>query len=230
MSFLESLIEKAPKSPAQTALLAAAVLAVGYGAFSLFSGGAGSDNAAPAITEEEAKKMMRKILEAVKLTAPKMLRAADNIKQQIAAQGQQVEDAQILQHFILPHLETAIREATQGICEEFDFDEDELAEAVEVYTEAGDEELIFIAQQIKVIYQQFGGAVTADEELPATNKNGEAFSMTLDDCILLLEELSEQMSLQCDTFAEQFVNQFGVPSDPLTIQKFQMGLMQVTNT
>lgn len=227
MSFLDSLLSKSQSSPAQTALVAAAVVAAGYGAYSWLFSGAASSDLAPAVTEEEARKIMGKIVEAVKLNVPRFVRAADSIKQQIAAQGQEIEDAQIFKSFILPHLENSIREITQATLDEFDIDEDELEEAVDTYIEQGDDALKHFSEQLKMIYKQFGGEV-ASEQAEAVAKRGESFDMSLEDVVTLLEEMVEMMVSHIDQYCEQFVAAYGVPKEQAAVNKFQMGLMQVT--
>lgn len=229
MSFLDTIFNSNQPKVAQTALLATAVVAVGYAAYSLF-GSSSSSNLAPAITEEEAAKMMGKVLEQVKLHVPRFLRAADSIKQQIAAQGQEIEDAQILKAFILPHLETSIRDITQNVLDEFDYDEDELEEAVNTYVAAGDEELTAISKSLKAIYKQFGGEVGDDSEEAAGPVSAKAGQMGLPEVLTLLEELAQLMVDNCDSFCQEFVGKFGVPADQGTMEKFQVGLFQATES
>lgn len=227
MSFLGSLFNSNQPKAAQTALLATAVVALGYAAYSLFGSGTKTD-LAPAVTEDEARTMMKKILEQVKLNAPRFLRAADSIKQQIAAQGQEIEDAQIFKAFILPHLETAIRDVTQSVLDEFDVDEDELEEAVDAYVAAGDEELIHISKQLKAIYKQFGGETGDSEGAESTAVSAKAAEMSLDEVVALLEELAQVMIDQSDSYCSEFVGQFGTPRSQQDFMKFQQGLMQIT--
>lgn len=226
MSFLDSVFSNQTKV-AQTAFLASAVIAVGYAAYSFF--GTSSSSLAPAITEEQARKMMNKVLEQVKLAVPRFLRAADNIKQQIVAQGQEIEDAQILKSFILPHLESTIRDITQSVLDELDYDEDELEEAVKTYVAAGDEELITITQTLKTIYKQFGGEGGDDSEETGAGSS-KASEMTLPEVLTLLEELAQLMVDNCDTFCQQFVATFGIPSTRELLEKFQVGLFQATES
>ena len=56
----------------------------------------------------------------------------------MAQQGQQLEDQQIMQHFIYPHSKTALQELEQKICDDFDIAEYELEEAVTEYCEDSD--------------------------------------------------------------------------------------------
>ncbi len=227
MSFFNNLLASNQGKVAQTALLATAVIAVGYAAYS-FMGSSSTSTLAPAVTEEEARKMMGKILEQVKVQVPRFLRAAESIKQQIAAQGQEIEDAQLLKAFILPHLESSIREVTQSILDEFDVDEDELEEAVETYVAAGDEELMHLSKQLKIIYKQFGGETGDDDATSAPS--AKASEMSLNDVIVLLEELAQTMMENCDSFCKEFIGKFGTPTSQEMLEKFQTGLFQATES
>lgn len=87
--------------------------------------------------------MMTLIFNNLKMSATKLANAADNIRAQIAQQGQEVDTATVMKTFILPHFETALKEIQDEVLEQFDADEEELEEAVEYYIAQG--ELVYVS-------------------------------------------------------------------------------------
>jgi hypothetical protein len=69
----------------------------------------------PALELEETQKIMAKILEKLKFVALKHSRAGQHIKMQLEQQGQQMNDEDVMRHFILPHFENALEELQEEI-------------------------------------------------------------------------------------------------------------------
>lgn len=92
-----------------------AVVAVLTTGLLLWGSSSGSDDMLPALTEEETVKVMSIILERTKVAAVRLARGAEGIKQQIAEQGVQMDLNVVLRQFVLPHVETAIREIQEKV-------------------------------------------------------------------------------------------------------------------
>jgi exonuclease VII small subunit len=80
---------------------------------------------------------MMSFLDKLKVVALRHKRAAESIKQQIEAQGQQIDEKQFLAGYMLPHFETALKDLQSQVFSEFDVEEDELEEAVAYYMKGG---------------------------------------------------------------------------------------------
>jgi hypothetical protein len=231
MNGIQSLLSRGKESPAKSALILSLVIATGVAAYTYAFPSNKSSDLAPAVTEEDAKKMMKLILDKLKLLAPRLMGAAQNIKQQIQQQGQDIDDVTLMKQFILPHFDSNLKEIQDAVLEEFDVDEDELEEAVDVYIAAGDAELIDIAKSIRVLHKQFGGDVEIEnEEAGGGARSATAAAMGIQEVVELMEELARQMLQYTDDFCGTFVDERGVPTmaDRSSMEEFQMGLMAVS--
>lgn len=229
MSFLDALVNlvsKGKESPARTALLVASVVASGVAAYGYLT--PSSSSLAPAMEEAETKDVMNAILKKLKLLVPKLLSAAQNIKMQIEQQGQDIDEATLMKHYILPHFTSNLQEIQNMVLEDLDVDEDELEEAVNYYIAAGDEELKSITKSIRAMHMQFGGDSELEAPAAAPAKGSKAGDMSTSDVINLLKELANQMLQYTDDFCGKFVDENGVPADQQAIEEFQYGLMAVS--
>lgn len=168
---------------------------------------------------------MTKITDKIKVMIPKMLRAAEGIKQQIAQSGQDIDDHTLMKTFILPHVKEQIESFQKAALEEADFDDDELEEAVTYYIKEGNRELSELVDKMKTIYKEFGG----DVEVDGVDASEAAQGLSVDDVIDLMEGLAAKMSTSSDLYCQQFVDAFGVPSTMQGVEQFQMGLMQIAD-
>ena len=234
MSFFQEMVFKGQDSRVKIATIAGTIAAVGFFAYYTILGSNTSTSdpeLAPAVTEEEATKIMNAICDQMKLVAPRLIMAAENIKQQIASQGQQIDDASLMKVFLLPQLEQMIRDTQESIFEKFDVDEDEVEEAVEYYTKRGHEELIAINQNITMLYKQFGGEVDEGEDLAAAGDGGGAAGSgeyTLEMVVGMMQSLTEKMVRSTDEYTGEFISKNGVPSTQAEVERFQLGLMMET--
>ena len=227
MNFIEKL---GKPSPVMTAFVATAVLASAALIYTFSSAGKTStQEELPAMEEETATKIMTQILAKVKLLAPRLLGAAQNIKQQIAQSGQEIDDATLMKHYILPHFDSSLKEIQESILDEFDWDEDELEDAIAYYSKEN-EEFRHINKSLRVLYNQFGGDADIDEAAAtdAPPSSGKAAKMTISDIIQLMEELAKQMLQYTDDYCGKFIDENGVPSSQRELETFQIGLMQVS--
>lgn len=223
---LEALLKRGQQSPTQTILAVTAVLATaGIAAYSWMGSSAEATDLAPAVTEEEARKIMRAVYDRVKAMVPRLANAAQGIKQQIMEQGQEITDEQLMQAFILPHFETMLKEQTNEVLEEYDVDEDELEEAVSAYLKDGDDELTVISDALINIYKKFGGTHEDEED-----SSKPTVDMPLEQLIEFLSELSEDMVESTATFVRGYVEQNGKPSSQHEVLQFQQQLMEVSDS
>lgn len=219
-------VGKSGDSPAKAALFGSVVLATAsYFAYSFFAPSQKASDLAPALTEDEAREMMKAILDRTKTNVPRLLKAAENFKQQIAAQGQEIDDVQLLKALILPHLETGIKEIQEEVLNEYDADDDELEEAVNYYLAQGDEELADITKSLRVIYKQFGGDLGDDGEAVVSSKEFE-----LHEAVELIHELVSKIVEHTEAMVKNFVKVHGVPTTAQQKQDFQTELHNVTDS
>lgn len=227
MESIMNLLSRGKESPAKAAFLATVVIASTVAlAYNVWGGTESTTKLAPAVSEEEAKLIMNTILKNLKLLAPRLLMAAQNIRQQIQQQGGEIEDEVMMKQYILPHFGSNLKEIQEKILEEFDVDEDELEEAVNTYIANGDEELIGITKSIRVLHTQFGG--DSEIEPPKAAKNSKAAEMGFNEVIALLEEMASQMLQETDDFCGKFVDEYGIPTNAQLAQEFQIGMMEMS--
>jgi hypothetical protein len=245
MELIVSYLNKFQTTGAKTAIIASAVCATGLTAYyAFFSGSSSNSKLAPAVTEEEARKILTSIVEKVKSTEPKLVQFAEGIKQQLAMQGQEIDTVQLYKSLCLPHLETAIRDIQQVVLDEYDVDDDEFEEAVTTYLDAGDEQIVELSKILKKVYQRFGGEVPDDEEESqavtttstsqqksgSLSKSSKKKTISLNDLLQLLQLLSERILATTSEYAEEFVSQYGKQtsmSQSLALT-FQGGLVEKT--
>ncbi|KAJ1403158.1 hypothetical protein B484DRAFT_405198, partial [Ochromonadaceae sp. CCMP2298] len=101
--------------------------------FYSFFGTADSSDLAPAVEEEEARKIMRKILGKLQLRAPWLMKNAQDIRQQIEQQGGDIDDKTLMKEFILPHFKDILKDIQDKELEDNNVDEDDLEEACTTY-------------------------------------------------------------------------------------------------
>lgn len=228
-SIFDSVFRSEKFSPVQLGAAVVSLIAVGLAAsWGLSSSASSGEELAPALTEDEALGVMTAIFDKVKVVAAKMVRAAENVKQQIAAQGQEIEDKKLMQTFILPHFETSYREIQQQALDDADVEESELEEAVNEYMKQGHQPLIEIYTRIRLIYKEFGGDCGEDGEVLAGKEQEGADEITHDMIILVLQKLAERMNAVTLGFIHQFKEQYGSPNSPTVQAAFQQGMLSLS--
>lgn len=189
----------------------------------------GESGLLPALTEQEAQEIMQKILEKLKLESQRMVRAAEQIKQQITAQGQEIDNATLMKTFILPHFETRFRELEMQIYDERDVEEFEVEEAVNYYINNGNNGLREICEHIKLLYKEFGGEVEEDRD---ESKNEQlsiedgSEAMDIPQILQLLQALAETVNERTDDYVSEFIHENGTPTPSNGLfEDFQQGMM-----
>jgi hypothetical protein len=235
-------------SSLKTAGLVTLTAVAGLAIYSMF-GGAKKDDAKllPALTEDETKEMMEKILIKLKIIAGKMMRAGENIKQQIQASGQDVDDLTVYRSYILPHLNVEFKKAQEEVLDEYDVDEDELKDANTEYMKDGHKGLVEITKSIRRIYKDFGGEVGEYEGLEGTQSAGSSSTKSpamssggapqeggttaerMEDlAVQLLSVLADKMITNTEMYILTFKEKYGIPSTAQEFEMFQQGLMVIT--
>ena len=185
----------------------------------------------PALTEEETVAIMTTILDKLKLSAARMVKAAENIKQQLAQQGQEMEDKVIMANFILPHFETAFKEIESQVYEDKDVEEHEVEEATYYYIEHGNATLKEAGKKIRLIYKEFGGEVeeSADFEVDQTGASQRSsVNLGVKEIVGVLNSIGEKMSNATDGYIETFVQTYGSPNSPELLESFQTGMIALS--
>lgn len=139
------------------------------------SGGSADDaNLAPALTEDEAVKIMTAVMDKFKLNYISIMQYAAQIKQQYAGQGMQVDDAELMGH-LLPQAEKAFQESEAAVYSDFDVDSSEVEDAVNSYLEAGNcPELADIVSKIRRMYKELGGQLEDSSAVASTKKKSKS--------------------------------------------------------
>ena len=233
---MDSLLSALRSPGAKNALIVSSLAVFSIFTYYSITGKSTKSDLAPALTEEEAREILRAILDRVKLTVPRLIKFGEGIKQQIAMSGQEIDDKQLYKSVLLPHLETGIRDIEQAVLDEKNVDNDEFEEAVNVYCAAGDQELINLSSTLKKIYVGFGGEVeeesaevdSAEPKSGKLKKSSSKTEMYLEQVVEFLQLLSNAVLENTDEYARQFVAANGPPRDMMSLQNFQLGLMQIT--
>ncbi len=175
----------------------------------------------PALTEEETIKILEKIYTGLREKVPNFIQMANGIKQQYAAQGQEISDMQVLQMHVVPVVESQLAEIQKAVANEYNFDDDELEEAVKFYTVEGNGEVEKWSNEIKGLYVRLGGK---DEDAKEEEAE-EVEVISKSQVVELLKVLAKKMTSFSDIYCKQYIEANGVPSAMHEMQKFQEGLM-----
>lgn len=169
------------------------------------------------------------LLEKVKLLTAKMVNAANNIKQQIQSQGQDMEDSKIMSNFILPHFTSGYRDIQNQILSEFDVEEFELEEATKYFIAEGDEKVKEIAKKIRKFYHTCGGDVDLDdgEDISSATTSSKGI-LPFEMVVEMLEVISQVVSAKTDEYITAFKEEYGVPRDRESVERFQQGMMSLS--
>jgi hypothetical protein len=158
-----------------------------------------------------------------------MVNAAQNIRQQIQSQGQDMEESRVMQSFILPHFTSGYKEITTQVLHEYDAEEYELEDAVKTYLANGDEKIREMTMKIRKLYQTCGGEVNLDEdEDGGMTSSSKATLLSFETVIEMLSVLNEIVAAKTDEYIIAFKAKYGVPQDQETADAFQQGLMSLS--
>lgn len=190
------------------------------------------DNKLPALTAEITEEILHALNDKVKELAMKSVRTAEAVKQKFAAQGQQPDDAQLREHLIIPQFLKDFEGAQNEVFRTFDVDADELEEAVEWYSKEGTGDVVKLSKAIQDIYRSIGGKIEAPSTSTAVaGGNGTANAgkkLNLDECLMLLGNLANILNAKTDEYITNFKAEFGMPQDQGAFQRFQMGMVQLS--
>jgi hypothetical protein len=179
---------------------------------------------APALTEDEARDMMKAIHDRIKTNAPNLVRFAEQVKQACLSQGQDIDDFQLMKACVLPHFESALVEFQEEVLAEYDADYDELEEAVSVYVEKGDKELLEISKSMRIMYKSFGGDIEDDTVSPPAKE------LSHDEFIELMHLLASAIMEMTSKFVKSYVAENGKPTSDRDKSVFQAELCKVTES
>eukprot|EP00595_Chromulina_sp_UTEXLB2642_P003552 CAMPEP_0196765816 /NCGR_PEP_ID=MMETSP1095-20130614/13467_1 /TAXON_ID=96789 ORGANISM="Chromulina nebulosa, Strain UTEXLB2642" /NCGR_SAMPLE_ID=MMETSP1095 /ASSEMBLY_ACC=CAM_ASM_000446 /LENGTH=202 /DNA_ID=CAMNT_0042124709 /DNA_START=130 /DNA_END=735 /DNA_ORIENTATION=- len=168
---------------------------------------------------------MSSLSDNVKLLGSRMLVGAENIKQQLAQQNQQVSDMDIMKNYILPYFMSGLKDIQDNLLSQYDIEEKELEEAVEEYITQGDSKLIEIKRKVRAIYTQFGGELEEDDEAVVVEKPKD---VPLNVIINAINAISDLMDSKMDEYIETFKSKYGVPTDMQTFEAFQRGMISLS--
>lgn len=189
---------------------------------------------APALDEEQTREIMRSFSTGLANNTIRFSNAAEKIKAQMQQQGQQLEDEQIMHHFIYPHFKTAVQEIEQKVCDEYDIAPFELEEAVDEYYST-DKEIEGYVNNVRKLIVKFGGEVESDELVPSGSAGGGAGAASrgdgsmesLENMLGILEDLKERVLQATEEYATAHLSMHGPPTDQQSIMDFQQGMVSL---
>ena len=183
-----------------------------------------------------------KVLDGLRTIAVQHVRAAENIKEQLMQQGQDMSREEIMTTIILPHFKNAFAAMQVQVLEvtwldlmgsaidrterflllqDYDVDEEELEACVDHYLEnvaVPGSKIGEVVSKIKAICAQFTG------ESPTGSARGgsagPAKELSLDMLMDVLGAFGAKTKEYFGRFAEEFVSQHGVPSNQEQIVRF----------
>lgn len=112
---------------------------------------------------------MREILSKVKIAVIALEQEARKIGKELAVNGVEVSEQELLQKFAAPKLDATYRQAQDVVLSDHGIEEEDLEEAVNTYIASGDKELSSIAKNMRSIYKSFGGDIGDDDEQAAAS-------------------------------------------------------------
>jgi hypothetical protein len=217
------------------ALGLAAVVATGLAAayFMLGTSTANSD-LLPALTEEEAYDILKKIFDRLRQSSEKLMQHLPSIQQQLQSQGMDVPAATVVKSYIFPHFEMAFKEIQAEILAEADVEEYELEDAVTTYIAMGDTKLAEVSERLRMLHSAMGGESQEDADAAAGGSgggNGDDGSedLSLEALTHVLLRLSKHMEAEMDAYCKQFIAENGPPSSAEGLQDFQAGVVAISD-
>lgn len=200
-----------------------------------FIAGDSSGSEEPVLSHDDTVEAMMKVLEGLRTIAVQHVRAAENIKEQLVQQGQDMSREEIMTTIILPHFKNAFSGMQAQVLAEFDVDEEELEECVTHYLEVavGDgSKLQEVVTKISALCAQFTGETSTGAGKGGGSSGGAmsgAQELPLDKLFEVLRVFAEKTKEYFGRFAEEFVQQHGVPSSPGEITRFAEELTLVSD-
>lgn len=82
-----------------------------------------------------------------------------------------------------------------------------------------------IVSKIRKMHSEFGGE-NDDSEVRTVSKSKVA--LTIEKATQILESLSDKVSNATESYCQAFKTEYGVPDSPLLQQKFQAGMMEIS--
>jgi len=156
-----------------------------------------------------------------------MVNAANNIKQQLQAQGLDMEDSKIMVIYILPHFTSGYKDIKNQVLNEYDVEEYELEEATLYYMDKGDETIRETTKKIRKLYNACGGNVNLDEDEDVASVPSKGL-LPFETVLEILQVIGEITMNKTDEFIVTFKEKYGLPKDQDTAERFQQGLMSIS--
>jgi hypothetical protein len=228
-SIIERIMSNAKESELEVAFSITGVVAIATVCYRFFRS-VDSPGLAPAMEEEETRKIMREILGKLQLSAPEMVTRIQDIQKDFEQHmGQGIDEntrIRIMKQFAVPEFERTLKEIQNKVVDDSDYYLSELEEASNTYVKEGDEELIEIYKKIRALYRHFGGD-GGDEDEGAGADEGATVDMSADEVVQLMVELTKQVLQATDLYCAKFIDKIGVPKTQAHLEDFQMGQMKL---
>jgi hypothetical protein len=236
MEFLGGLTKS---SQGKAALGIAATVAAGYAAYTYLLSSTSNTDLLPALEEEEAYALMKKIFDKLRQSSEKLMGHLPSIQQQLQAQGMDVPPATIIKSYIFPHFEIAFKEIQAEVLAEADVEEFELEDAVSTYCKMGHPQLLEVSGKLRMLHAAMGGEASPSSGGEEGADAGEGGSggddsssedLSMDALMHVLARLSKHMEVEMDTYCKAFISaNDGPPSTAEGFQEFQAGMVAISD-
>lgn len=170
---------------------------------------------------------MGEIVSKVSLMSARLASAVENIRQQMAAQGQQL-DSSFMKSQILPHFISGLQDIQSTILLKHEVEPEELEEAVTTYIDEGDQELFEMSMKVKKCFNQFGGELRIDEDEEEDDEDNDR-TLSLEDLLEILRKLSDVLNEKTEEFIVDFIEQYGQPDTTEKAEEFQQGMLELSS-
>jgi uncharacterized protein (DUF433 family) len=214
-------------STARSITMGVAATAAAAAAYYMYGSQISGGKNEPVLSHDDTVGAMVKILDGLKGVAVNLSRAAENVAQQLAQQGQEATREEIMVNIILPHFIKNFTSMQEVVLDEYDVDEEELEECVEYYLEHTlGSKLGEVVHKVRALCCKFTG-----EEVPASTGGTQAVAkqMSLEILFEVLGAFGVKTKEYFGRLAEDVVARVGVPSTQEEILRFSEELNLVSD-
>lgn len=239
---IESFSKMWQKSPGIVVALTGLSASLVVGLLYSFSGNKDLDESdEPCLSEAETVSIMSSFLDKLRISGQKLNDHADQFRKQAAAQGQQIDEGQLLKAFLFPNFENILVELDSHVLQEHDLEESELKHAVNHYINEGNPKLKQICKKLNQLYKDFGGELDDEEYDESTQSQVGNYmlakdilssastgkGLTKEMFLQVLELLTHAIAEHANDFLTHFKTTYGNKLENENIMIFQQGFLTV---
>jgi len=238
MSSFQKLVTKIEKMALSRPYVTAAVALTAIVAIGSYVWKSKDSDAPPALTRDEVFSILKEINDKAQIKAKQLLVFKQNIEQQIAQSGQQIEESEVLKQFILPHFVKALQEIEEAAYSNFNNGEGvlevEFQEGVNYYRrqQPDGEDVQKAVAKLRKIFTDMGGDKIIDED----DDNDSPFGVTprgklreipLEEVLAILEAYAEALTKHTQKYIDEWKKAHGMVT-AATMDRYQTGLLEIS--